>query len=558
MDYALNKLMFGEDATLLDAIKCCLAGAKKVGFCVGKDGRLRGMLTEGDILRAIGKGGNLGDAAHIHMNRNPVTVSENLSIAEAKRGIGNRIQILPRVDEHGRLIGYVDLATYEYGFLNIKSKTVTIVGLGYVGLTMGLVMADNGFSVNGWDIDGGLMSMLKEKKPPFFENGLQDYMDSHIGNRFRLPDSIESVHTDIFVVTVGTPIDKLSKEPEMGAIRSAALAIGRVLSKDNLVIIRSTVMVGTTRNVVIPVLEKASGLKAGLDFFVAFCPERTIEGLALRELRVLPQIVGGLDEKSLELASRVFNEYTPTIVRVESVEAAELCKLTDNCYRDVRFAFANQLAMVTERLGLNIHPLIDAVNLSYSRNSIPKPSPGVGGPCLTKDAYILKRTFEEHGLEASLLSAARSLNEMGPKNVVQNAERLLKKNGKTLHGSKVFVVGFAFKGDPETSDLRDSTTLWFLEEIRKYTEDIAGYDPVVSPMEIAATGVAVTTLEQGFEGADAVFIMNNHRSYANWNLEKNLTTMKNPALFYDCWHMFPRREVMHVPNIIYAGIGVGS
>ena len=295
----------------------------------------------------------------------------------------------------------------------------------------------------------------------------------------------------------------------------------------------------------------------GKIFFVAYCPERTTEGQALEELRYLPQIVGGLDDRSIEVASRLFNEYTSTIVNVGSLEAAEFSKLIDNVYRDVKFAFANQIAELSERLGLNVHQLIDAVNHHYLRNNIPKPSPGVGGPCLTKDSYILKDVFTIAGMDAPLLAASRIINEQSPKRIVQRADITLKSVGKGLNGARVFVVGFAFKGEPETSDLRDSTTLWFLDELKKCTTEITGFDPVVQRSDLVALGIKVSDPAEGFLGADAVFIMNNHKSYLKWDLLRYLRSMKKPALFFDAWHLFQKNKFTDFQGIQYLSIGVG-
>ncbi len=558
MDYALKHMTFTTDATMSEAMDCCLNGGKKVAFCVDNQSKLKGLLTEGDILRAFRNGATLDMKALDFINSNPISVSDTLSIDEAKKRLGNKIQLVPRTDSEGKLVGFVDMATSEYGFLKIKSKTVTILGLGYVGLTMGLVLADTGFHVKGFDINKNLLRTLSNRETPFFENGLANLIEEHVGNSLRLVDNINDAKADIYVITVGTPVDKQTHKPQMESIIKAASSIGRLLSKDDLVILRSTVMVGTTRDVVLPELEKASGLKAGKDFFLAFCPERTAEGRALTELRQLPQLVGGLDEKSTELASRLFNEYTPTVVRIESVEAAELCKLIDNCYRDVRFAFANHVAEIAERIGVNIHEIINAVNLNYARNSIPSPSPGVAGPCLIKDPYILGTVFERYEMEASLLMAARQINEHGATSPADKVDAVLREQGKSLKNAKVFVAGFAFKGNPETSDLRDSTTLMFLERLKEYTSDIAAYDPVAFKPEMEELGVTVVdTPEEGFRNADAVFVMNNHHSYRAWNFEELLPLMSTPAVLYDGWHMFHDRNIGAHNGVTYMSTGVG-
>lgn len=559
MDANLEKMVFKCDAKVKEALECCLSGGKKVGFCLDDDGVLKGLVTEGDFLRSFKNGAVLDDLAVDYINQDPVCISDTVSIEEAKKMLGSRIQVIPQIDAEGRLVGFVDMATSEYGFLKIKSKTITILGLGYVGLTMGLVLADTGFNVKGFDINQKLLETLNKKQKPFFENGIEDFIEDHIGERLILVDEVKDAKADIYVITVGTPVDKTDHKPKLEAIRKAAAAVGSLLAPDNLVILRSTVMVGTTRDVVVPELEKASGLKAGENFFVAFCPERTAEGRALSELRQLPQIVGGLDEKSTELASRLFNEYTPTVVRTESIEAAELCKLIDNCYRDVRFAFANQVAEIAERVGVNIHNIISAVNLNYARNSIPKPSPGVAGPCLIKDPYILSNVYEKFGMEAPLMMAARKVNERGAISPADKAHAQLEKKGGSLKGARVFVVGFAFKGEPETSDLRDSTTLIFLEHLKTYTDNIIGFDPIAFPEEMAELGIQLTDdVEEGFKGADVVFVLNNHPSYRKWNLDKYLPQMNSNSIFFDGWHMFADRNLNVHSDVTYMSIGVGS
>jgi|TARA_B100000315_G_scaffold257248_1_gene305489 nucleotide sugar dehydrogenase len=557
MDYLLKKMIFNQDATLRDAIECCLAGAKKVSFCVDEERKLLGLLTQGDLLRILKDGQSVDAPAVDFINRNPVIISDNVTIKEAKKHIGNRIQLIPQLDENGKLVGLVNLSSSDYDFINIKDKKVLVVGLGYVGLTLSLILADSGFSVNGYDISEELTSKLENKIPPFYEAGIEEFINTHVGRRIKILRTLDDCVAEVFIITVGSPIHRETKKPVTDNIIAAAKSVGRILSKDCLILLRSTVPVGCTRDLVIPELEQQSGLRAGEDFFVAYCPERTTEGQALEELRYLPQIVGGLDDRSIEVASRLFNEYTSTIVNVGSLEAAEFSKLIDNVYRDVKFAFANQIAELSERLGLNVHQLIDAVNHHYLRNNIPKPSPGVGGPCLTKDSYILKDVFTIAGMDAPLLAASRIINEQSPKRIVQRADITLKSVGKGLNGARVFVVGFAFKGEPETSDLRDSTTLWFLDELKKCTTEITGFDPVVQRSDLVALGIKVSDPAEGFLGADAVFIMNNHKSYLKWDLLRYLRSMKKPALFFDAWHLFQKNKFTDFQGIQYLSIGVG-
>lgn len=551
-----GRLCIPQNATIREAMVAIEEGEEGMVFLTDTDARLAKIITDGDIRRALLGGKGMTDpVADIHQ-RAPIVVREGQAPDEVRRMLSRRIQMVPVVDNGGRVVGLARLHDLM-PFIDIKSREVLVVGLGYVGLTLALVLADNGFSVKGFDTNARLIADLLAKRPPFFEKGLQNYLDAHVGHTFRPVSKLE-VGADIYVITVGTPIRKPALVPDIDHIRAAVRSIGGLLKRNDLVVLRSTVPLGCTRNVVKPLLEELSGLKAGEDFFLAFCPERTAEGRALEELLSLPQIIGGICPKSTELAARLFNENTHTVIDVGQPESAEMCKLMDNTFRDTIFAYSNQMAMLCERAGLNFNDLVEKVNLGYGRNAIPKPSPGVGGPCLSKDPYILATNFREYGLEATVTLAARQVNEVAPRHIFTRSQELLATVGKDLRNSKVLIVGFAFKGEPQTSDLRDSTTLWFLDELkREGVTDIWGYDPKVTHEDLAALGVKPCSVEEGIAGADAVFVMNNHRSYAEWPVFELLESAAQPVLFYDGWQVFRAVDLRNRPGVLYAATGVG-
>jgi UDP-N-acetyl-D-mannosaminuronic acid dehydrogenase len=550
-------LCISLDQSIHEALKIIDKGEERICFIVDETMKLQKLITDGDIRRALLLGVKMDSPAKDIHKRQPIIAKESQSLVEVRGYLNKRITILPVVDNSMILKGYLrqqDLFT----FINIKSREIAIVGLGYVGLTLGLVLADNGFSVSGIDTNKNLISKLKAKKPSFYEKGIQNYFDAHIGHNLRLGESLNEVHADIFIITVGTPLIKKTMEPNIDYIKEAVRSVANNLKKNDLVILRSTVPIGCSRNEVLPLLEKESGLKAGADFFLAFCPERTAEGRALEELRKLPQIVGGFCSRSVELALRLFNENTHTVIDIGSLEAAEMCKLLDNTFRDTIFGYANQMATLAEKVGVDLHELIDKVNLGYNRNSIPKPSPGVGGPCLSKDTYLLNSSFKQFGMKANVSLAARKINELTLENIYLRSENLLRETGKSLEKSKIFVLGFAFKGDPETSDLRDSTTIWFIEELKKNNvKNIWGYDAKVQKEELSSFGVKHATIDDGFKDADAVFFMNNHRSFENLRIFELSSRMNHPALIFDGWHIFEPADIKAISGIIYAGTGVG-
>jgi UDP-N-acetyl-D-mannosaminuronic acid dehydrogenase len=329
------------------------------------------------------------------------------------------------------------------------------------------------------------------------------------------------------------------------------------MNQNSLIILRSTVPVGTSRNVVLPLLEKQSGLKAGKDFPFAFAPERTIEGNAILELETNPQIIGGFDEKSVSLTSDLFRKLTPTVINVSSLEAAEMIKILDNTYRDIRFAYANEVAMVCEKLNLDATELINAANTHYPRNNIPVPSPGVGGACLSKDPYILIDFVKKAGYDAKIIRDSRRINEYIPIQIVKRIKAKLKEFNKDIRNAKIFIVGFAFKGEPETSDMRDSTTLWFLDELKKYASNICGFDPVVDNEQLTHLSIKVCdTMEEGYSNADVIVFLNNHRSYLDLDFFEICSKMNKPAIFYDAWRMFEKDLFENIENIYYMGVGI--
>ena len=278
-------------------------------------------------------------------------------------------------------------------------------------------------------------------------------------------------------------------------------------------------------------------------------------GKALKELRSLPQIIGALDSQGAEVAASIYREITPTIVILDSIEEAEMVKLVNNTFRDTIFAFSNEVALVCDSYNLDAIKVINAANEGYPRDPVPLPSPGVGGVCLKKDPYLLQVSAQAMDIEPTILGRSRIVNEFMPLHVFQKFSRFLEKTGGKLTDTRVFLVGFAFKGWPETSDMRDSPTLELQKLLQDAGVEITGYDPVVKAQYLdQVEGVSSISLEEGFKDADAVFVMNNHPSYEDWNLFSLLETMNKPGLFFDGWSMFRVDEVDRVEGLSYSTV----
>lgn len=537
-----------------------------IAIVVDESRKLLGIVTDGDIRRATLKGIDLNSPVGDIMVKDPVTVTGGLSsgemldfvmkkVRESPRLRGAKVEKILVVDEQNRIDDVISFFEI-WRKSEIKAREVCIVGLGYVGLTLAASLSDVGFRIIGVDHNKKILEGLKRGEPHVHEVGLEPLMKYHLNKTFLLKPDLEKSESDAYIICVETPVDD-NKRPVLDYLERATVSVGRVLKKDDLIILRSTVPVGSCRNFVLPILERQSGLVGGKDFYLAFAPERTIEGKALEELRKLPQVIGGLDKTSIELASKLFRELAPTIVTVESLEAAEMVKLINNTYRDLTFAYANELAVVCDKLGLDAAKLIEAANEGYSRGNVPTPSPGVGGACLTKDPYIFIDAARKAGYEPKLVKDARKINEQMPSLVAKKILGFCKSRKKSISTAKIFLIGFAYKGKPETADMRFSPTLDLLKELKKGSfRKIYGYDPLVPASEIKKLGVIPCNLKQGFDKADCAAIMNNHESYANIGMRPLLNSMKKPGLLFDGWHIFSRETVAAVNGVVYETFGV--
>jgi nucleotide sugar dehydrogenase len=328
-----------------------------------------------------------------------------------------------------------------------------------VGLTLGLTLADLGFKVKAFDINKSVMDSIKRAKPHFYEQGLDRLLKDHLNKNFRLMENFKGENNaDVYFIAVGTPLDNNHK-PGLHYLEGAAAGIGKILKHGDTVILRSTVPLGTTRNSVIPILEKESGMKAGDDFLVAFAPERTIEGKALEELRKLPQVIGGINHASCDVVASIFNFMSNSTILVDSLEAAEMVKLVNNPYRDVSVAFANEVALISSAWGIDTKQVIEAANYGYERSRVPQPSPGVGGYCLEKDPFIFIDRAKKKGYEPLLARDARKISDAMIDMVTHTITSFLKKEKIGVKNPKIALLGFAFKGKPVTSDVRGSTTV---------------------------------------------------------------------------------------------------
>ena len=557
MLYDIKSIMVTEDKSIFEVMKAINESASKFAMIVDDQERLVGIVTDGDIRRGFLSGHDAGEPVKNIMNRSPVVVKEGLSREAMLELVNDKYAQIPVLDENGRVKGIITFKDKSV-LLDAKSRQICVVGLGYVGLTLSVVLAELGFKVFGYDIDGKLLEKIKNGYVPFHEDNLEAYMHRYVGKNLIPVSDLSGCRVDTYIISTGTPVHPETKKPITDSIEEATRYIAKFLKPDDLVILRSTVPVGTTRNVILPILNDLSGLKAGVDYYLAYAPERTIEGRAISEIKELPQIIGGYDKKSTMLVNRFFSAITPTIVDVGSLEGAEMVKILNNTFRDVKFGYANEMALICKELGLDMVKLVQAANLGYTRDEIPVPSPGVGGACLTKDPYILIHSCKDLKHQPMLVSHSRKINESIPYYIVEEVYQQITQLNKNIDELKIFIIGFAFKGEPETSDVRASTTIDLINHFRKKgirDSSFFGYDPIVSKEEIAALGATPVSITEGFKDADVVVIMNNHKSYKKMDVFDLLNSAKHDCIFVDGWYTFEPKDIMTVNNVKYIGIG---
>jgi UDP-N-acetyl-D-mannosaminuronic acid dehydrogenase len=426
---------------------------------------------------------------------------------------------------------------------------VCVVGAGHIGLPLAAVLAETGFDVIGYDTNDDFVSRVNTTGVPGFrEDGLDELLVKHLHKRLTLTSTPPSGQ-DVYIITVGTPLEPGHPRPDLERIRVAVQRLAGGFGPDPLIILRSTVSIGTTRNVVLPEIHRHTR-----SFGLAFCPERTIEGKAIPEMRSLPQVIGGLDERSADRAEAIFRLITPKIVRVSSLEAAEMIKLINNTYRDLTFAFANEVALIAEHMGLSAPEMIHAANVDYPRSNVAQPG-FVGGPCLEKDALILIDSLRKIDFKPRVIEEARKINHALPDHVAMRILQELRGLRRSIARTKVLVTGFAFKGQPATEDVRGSAAIPVMRRLQSSRIEVWGHDFVTPEKVIADLGARACTLEEGFESADAVIIMNNHPGYQSAGIPHLARRLRAPALIFDSWGLFTPDQFQDVPGLRYAALG---
>jgi UDP-N-acetyl-D-glucosamine dehydrogenase len=381
---------------------------------------------------------------------------------------------------------------------------VGIIGMGYVGLPLAVAFAEAGHEVFGVEVDPGRVAAL-DRGDSYVEDipseRLQAVKDRlHATTRYADLAKVEAV-----IIAVPTPLTR-NREPDLSALENAAGRMGEVLLEGQLVVLESTTYPGTTREKLVPLLEEHSGLKAGVDFNVAFSPERVDPGRTDYTLRTTPKIVGGLTPACTERALTLYSEVADHLVPVSAPEPAELAKLLENVFRSVNIAMVNELAMLCDRMGIDIWEVVDAAATKPYGFMRFDPGPGMGGHCLPVDPFYLAWKAREYDLAMEFIELAGKVNQTMPAFCVEKIERALNDHSKPVRGSRVLLLGVAYKAG--VGDVRESPALKIIERLQTLGGDVVYHDEFVPAL--SKFGLESVSLEQALEGADIVLIVTAH------------------------------------------------
>lgn len=417
-------------------------------------------------------------------------------------------------------------------------QPIAVIGLGFIGLPLALSYAMHGAKVIGLDVLPGLIEDIN--------NGITHHMESYEGRtirdilseqlkagRFRATtDYAEAAReVDTYIVTVGLPVK--AGVPDYSALDACCKTLAGVLKRGDTVLVRSTVVPGTTEERILPMLE-AGGLKAGEDFYLAYSSERIAEGRAFEEFINMPLALGGINEESVERGKKVLSFVTKAEITVSDIKVVETAKVIENIQRDVNIAMVQQFARFAEKFGIDTFELIKVAN-THKRVNLLVPGPGVGGYCLPNALYYLQPKARELGVSIDLLERAREINDSVPEMLVDMIESALRLRGKSLSGSKVAVLGLAMKDF--SNDDRISPPHDIVRILLSRGAEVRAWDPAVP----SRYEYKVDTLEEAVSGADALIYVTVQEEFLTIDWQQTVGMMAKDAVLVDTKNRIPRQ-----------------
>lgn len=397
--------------------------------------------------------------------------------------------------------------------LKLKNRTAKlgVVGLGYVGLPLAVEKAKAGYEVIGFDVQDKKVKMVNEGR-----NYIGDVVDSDLeklvkeGKLKATTDFSFVADVDTVCIAVPTPLD-LYKQPDLSYVVSSTKDVAKYLHKGMLVVLESTTYPGTTEEVIKPILEE-TGLKCGEDFFLAFSPERVDPGNKDFNTKNTPKVVGGCTPECTEIAAQLYrNVLEGEIMEVSSPAVAEMEKILENTFRNINIGLANEMAILCKRMAIDVWEVIDAAKTKPYGFMAFYPGPGLGGHCIPLDPFYLEWKAKEYDYHTKLIETSGIINDYMPEFVIENIMNLLNGDKKALNGSKVLLMGAAYKKDID--DMRESPTLKVIELLEKKGAEVIVNDPYIPSFKHKGKEYVSVVWENEIENADIVVITTDHSCY---------------------------------------------
>jgi UDP-N-acetyl-D-glucosamine dehydrogenase len=422
------------------------------------------------------------------------------------------------------------------------NKTVCVVGLGYVGLPLLCLCIEKGYKTYGFDINEKSVDLINNGKSPIKDKFLEEKLDK-LKDKIDVATNPEVIrNSDIIIICVPTPIDS-HYNPDLKPLEKAAKTVSENFKNGDLVVIESTVFPGTTEEIVKPILEK-SGLKAGKDFYLAYCPERVDPGNKKWNVSNLPRVVGALTKEGLKLSSDFYRSLTSSeVLELNSIKAAEATKIMENTFRDVNIAFVNEMAKSFDRMGIDITEVIKGASTKPFAFMPHWPGCGVGGHCIKVDPYYLISRARENGFNHQFLNLTREINNSMPHYTVEKVIEGLNEIDKSVKDTKITVLGLAYKGGVD--DMRESPALEIIDELKKLGADLKVFDPYVLDKSI------VNDLDEALD-AECIVIATDHPEFKA--LRPAELKEKGIKVVIDGKNCLDKKGIKAL-GIIYKGIG---
>ena len=552
----IDSYVISEDSTfdnLLLVLNKKLSSNYGSGFALvtNSKGVLTGVVEDSDLRKFLSKNSPLELQIKFVMRKDFISVTEGLTEDQVVNSVveqmGQRgwytslpVKVIP-ITKNDKPVGIMDLKELE-SMISQKTDRNVVIGLGYVGLTLAVSLAETGRKVYGIDSDEMKISDLAKGKSHILEPGIEKILNSRINKNLFVSQHFIDISDlpglrNIYFICVGTPLTTKGTA-DLSAVMKCINDITKSLKTGDTIVMRSTVPVGTGQEI-IDQIQIARDWKVGTDFHYISAPERTVEGNALKEIRELPQVISGATEACLLLGLRLFQNLSNSVTPLDRIESAEMVKIMGNAYRDYVFGFSNFLISICQQYNLDLNLLIDASNRGYPRSTIPVPSPGVGGPCLTKDPYFF---FEDAlNFSESPIIAARKINELIPKQSV----KFIKSKRNNLKDFNCLVIGIAFKGVPETNDYRNSPSVDFIEELKPEVKSVDYWDCVVKDVD------AEINADKYHQDKKYTFyaILNNSPKNLEFFTQLELNDVEGQIIIYDPWRQI-NPNFINLPSTI--------